>query len=476
MSVSTHSNSQTKAPQLPEVYKRNLQKNEEFKIWKRAVPSFYQHISTFKPQFSKAPENLPQLTKSLVFSDRIEENIKDGLLEISGFYSLGNEIYEFKSMLPLGACYDGAEALAVDPNYGNSLKIFEDTRFEPTWISPEEKLVKLGHLGSENVIGITESGSLLWFKDGLRVPTQTSVPGSLLSDSSNVKKFVDFDISPDKSSILRFERHNYGSSDRQGQKSQCSLCLVDNKGRTGDVIRTISFEWEQHAVPDIHYDDDDDDGGCRFLQNQNLLASCTSDNKVRFWDTRSSSDSPICILNVGEGLDTATGRLQAFDTSKTIDTLFATGSDSGIVKVWDMRTVMGSFQSKTTESQRELLSFSHLEGNDGVTDIQFSKSSATDFITVGNSGSVYHWNMEYACRASMGTVRGYTDESCLVFYHTGGFRGHIEGASKRKTAVYHPVVDNLIGTIEDDGLITVYKPFTGENEVNSEDVNDENGN
>ena len=474
MSAST----QTNAPQLPEVYKRNLQKNEEFKIWKRAIPSFYQHISTFKPHFSRAPENVHQLTKFIVFSDRVEENIKDGLLEITVFYSLGNEIYEFKSMLPLGACYDGAEALTVDPNYGNSLKIFEETRFEPIWTSgPDEKLVKLGHLGSEaldkeNVIGITESGSLLWFKDGLRVPTQTTAPGSLSSDSSNLKKSVDFDVSPDKSSILRFEHQFCGSLEGQGQSSQCILSLVDNKGKVGDIIRSIPFEWDPHTVP-VH---DGDNGGCRFLQNKNLFASCTSDNKVRFWDTRSSSDSPICILNARDDLDTVSGRLLSFDTSKTIDTLFATGSDSGIVKIWDMRMVMGSSQSDTTRSQGELLSFPHIEDNDGVTDIQFSKASATDFITVGKSGSVYHWNMEYACRASMGTLRGYTDESCLVFYHTGGFRGRIEGASGRKTAVYHPVVDNLIGTVDDDGLITVYKPFTGENEVSSKDADDENGN
>ena len=44
------------------------------------------------------------------------------------------------------------------------------------------------------------------------------------------------------------------------------------------------------------------------------------------------------------------------------------------------------------------------------------------------------------------------------------------GQQKRNTVAWHPVIDEFIASVEDDSLITVYKPFLGRDDENLKKV------
>ena len=49
----------------------------------------------------------------------------------------------------------------------------------------------------------------------------------------------------------------------------------------------------------------------------------------------------------------------------------------------------------------------------------------------------------------------------MAFYHTEGCRREIGENNKVNTVAYHKYIEDLVATVDSDGLLTVYKPFTG---------------
>ena len=72
----------------------NKIKNEEFKIWKKSIPSLYQHISSLKPIFGPEVDESPSTLRSLVFTNDSSCDKSKGVLSVPLLYSQGSEIFE----------------------------------------------------------------------------------------------------------------------------------------------------------------------------------------------------------------------------------------------------------------------------------------------------------------------------------------------------------------------------------------------
>ena len=84
--------------------KTNKVKNEEFKIWKKSVPSLYEHIACRQPSFNSEIEEKGGISpfNTVLFNQSISEFSEKGLVSTSLYYSQGSNIYEIKVQLPLG--------------------------------------------------------------------------------------------------------------------------------------------------------------------------------------------------------------------------------------------------------------------------------------------------------------------------------------------------------------------------------------
>lgn len=445
--------------------KRNKLKNEEYKIWKKSIPLLYNHISSFKPKFDTRFDDILRFDKRFTFTNKVVPDKKHGLLSATALYSQGSDIYEIDCSLPLGAFYksseDDAEKSLPDPDYGDAFSKVENTSLKSKWDFPGENIIKMVHMGGVKsgscLLVMSTNGSLAWFKDGVKVPVhimqEIMGPGTSFSSihsyrHQNSLAVSDFALSEDLETLVKCQS--------SGGEEESILKIADNSGKPGEVLRKINVPATvTHSV--------------RFFDNH-LFATCSDDNIIRFWDTRTSG-KPLWNLQ-----DPNHGKILSFDVSQVVDTLFATGSDTGIVKVWDVRAVAAATEDFTNRQngqdpiQNELISLYH-SGGDSVVDLQFSYTSSSEFLTIGGSGNVYHWDMEYffseydddnadSAEMDMATTE-ILQKQCLKFLHTGGSRRSMGQTGKRNTVAWHPVIDSLVGTVDSDSLITVYKPFSG---------------
>lgn len=457
--------------------KKNKVRNEEYKIWKKSVPFLYQHISSVRPRFDSRVEDTSKFEKRLTFTDKVVPDKKKGLLTTSVLYSQGSDIYEVDCDLPLGAFYRKPEGEASeslpDPDYGDAFARAEKEAPAAKWTFQGENITKLTYmsngLADSNVLAMSTNGSLAWFRDGIKVPVhimqEMMGPGTSFSSIHSFKRpdslaVSDFALSDDCETLVKCQSN--------GKEEESILKIVDNSGTPGEVLRRINVPATvTHSV--------------RFFDNH-LFATCSDDNVLRFWDTRTEGKF------LWELKDPKNGRIMSFDSSPVVDTLFATGTSTGIVKVWDVRAVAAATADYTNRQhgqdpvQNELINFYH-SGGDSVVDVQFSHTSSSEFLTVGGSGNIYQWDLTYffsefdddnADTMDMDIAKADLLQSqCLKFLHTGGSRRSTGQNGKRNTVAYHPVIDDLIGVVDHDSLITVYKAFTGREEEDEEEKKDE---
>lgn len=73
---------------------------------RKPAPSLYQHISSFKPQFSTRVDDVLHFSKTLTWRSEIIPDKSKGTLTTSLLYSQGSDIYEIDTTLPLKTFYD----------------------------------------------------------------------------------------------------------------------------------------------------------------------------------------------------------------------------------------------------------------------------------------------------------------------------------------------------------------------------------
>ncbi|CAR28559.1 ZYRO0F06776p [Zygosaccharomyces rouxii] len=426
--------------------KVNKLKNEEFKIWKKSVPSLYQHVSFFKPQLDARLGDVLQFEKRFTFNNEVIPDQKRGVLNTGLFYSVGSNIYKLDCSLPLGLQHGGNEQELPDPQYNEVFKqVGGDTFPSPHWILPGETIIKMSPLesGENTLLALTSTASLAWFKEGSRNPThimqEIMGPSTSFSSIHSIRNseclaVCDFDLSRDKKELVKCQ------ADRK--EGQSTIKIVDNSDKVGTPLRRFNVEASViHSVS--------------FLDN-NLYVTCSDENVVSFWDKR--SDSQLWSFT-----DSQDGNITSLSSSSQLDGFFATGTDAGVIKLWDLRAIMSQ--------QQEMVSFYH-SNEDPVVDLQFSPTNSTEFLSVGKSGNVYQWDTDFFF-----TNEEVDEEDlhlqCLKFLHTGGSRRSIGANDKRNMVNWHPAIDQLVGTIDNDCSIAAYKAFTGREEEQQDEEDEQ---
>ncbi|CCE64010.1 hypothetical protein TPHA_0G01740 [Tetrapisispora phaffii CBS 4417] len=444
-------------------------------VWKKGS-STYQHISSFKPTFQTSVDNVARYKKSITFSDKVLPDSDRKVLETSLLYSQGKDIYELPCELPIDTFLDDdmlgdqedepvvekeakMEKIAQSSTYGQAFNKVEKKPLVPKWTYQGETINKITYLGENednNALVMASSGSLAWFKEGVRVPVHIMQeyigPGTSYSSihtlkGKDVMSVCDFALSVDFETVVK--------SQSQGPEGDSILKLVDNAGKPGELLRKVYVPGTTvtHSV--------------RFFDNH-VFGTCSDDNVIRFWDTRTGGE-PTCVLS-----DPNNGALTSFDVSPVIDTLFVTGSDTGIVKLWDIRSVtsaatdLANRQNGEEPIQDEVIALHH-SGGDSVVDVKFSPTSPSEFVSIGGSGDVYHWDLQNFFSQyddDSNDVKYPVDENvkanALKFLHTGGSRRSLANTGRRNVLGYHSIVSDLIATVDEDSLITVYKPYVSD--------------
>ncbi|CAI4998492.1 BEM_collapsed_G0053170.mRNA.1.CDS.1 [Saccharomyces cerevisiae] len=441
---------------------------------RKPAPSLYQHISSFKPQFSTRVDDVLHFSKTLTWRSEIIPDKSKGTLTTSLLYSQGSDIYEIDTTLPLKTFYDDDDdddnddddeegngktksAATPNPEYGDAFQDVEGKPLRAKWIYQGETVAKMQYLESSDdstAIAMSKNGSLAWFRDEIKVPVhivqEMMGPATRYSSIHSLTRpgslaVSDFDVSTNMDTVVKSQSNGY--------EEDSILKIIDNSDRPGDILRTVHVPGTNvaHSV--------------RFFNNH-LFASCSDDNILRFWDTR-TADKPLWTLS-----EPKNGRLTSFDSSQVTENLFVTGFSTGVIKLWDARAVQLATTDLTHRQngeepiQNEIAKLFH-SGGDSVVDILFSQTSATEFVTVGGTGNVYHWDMEYSFSRNdddnEDEVRVAAPEElqgqCLKFFHTGGTRRSSNQFGKRNTVALHPVINDFVGTVDSDSLVTAYKPF-----------------
>ncbi|KAL3232664.1 Transcriptional modulator WTM2 [Nakaseomyces bracarensis] len=418
----------------------------------------YEHISSMKPRFISRAFSPESQQKSVAFSNELIPDTDNGVLKTKLLYSQGSDIFELDCSYPLIYGDEGDEN-PKEPvqEYGDAFKDMENVPLTTKWVYQGETVSKMRYLGEEedaNMIAMSKNGSLAWFTDGVKVPVhivqEMMGPSTKFSSIHSLTRndelaVADFDLSVDQETIVK--------SQSSGNEEDSILKLVDNDGKPSEVLRTIRVPGTTvtHSV--------------RFLDNH-VFASCSDDNVIRFWDTR-TAEKPLWSL-----CDPQNGSLTAFDVSQLSGNLFVTGFSTGIIKLWDARAVENATLDLTHRQngeepiQKEIANLYHA-GGDTVVDLKFSYTTPTEFLSVGGNGNVYHWDAEYALSKydpedldfePQEATEELLNES-LKFLHTGGSRRNPSAYGSRNTVAWHPVIEGLVAHVDPDTLITTYLPY-----------------
>mgnify|MGYP003365615464 CR=1 FL=1 len=457
--------------------------------FRRGTPSLYHHLSMFKPKFTSRVDNVLHYDKTVTFRSEIIPDKAKGTLSTSLLYSQGSDIYEIDCSLPLDSFYPhssnkkkeikkGEEAnKKKDDNKDEKVNNFDDAfaavenkRLSPKWTYLGETVSKMSYLDSSDdstMIAMSKNGSLAWFRDGIKVPVHivqemmgpaTSYAAMHSHVRPNNLAVSDFGLSANLDTLVK--------SQSNGSEVDSILKIIDNAGKPGEILRTLHVPGTTvtHTV--------------RFFDNY-LYGTCSDDNTLRFWDTR-TGEKPLFALTEHQN-----GRLNSFDASQVTGELFVTGSSTGVIKLWDIRAVENATTDLTHRQngedpiQNELVSLYH-SGGDSVADVAFSETSSSEFITVGGTGNVYHWDMEYLfgrndddnddeenpfnnSKTHNGSSKNAAPEElqgqCLKFFHTSGGKRSSNQQGKRNTVAMHPIIDDLVCTVSTDSQISLYRPL-----------------
>lgn len=424
----------------------------------------YHHISKFTPKLKErvSSQALPSIPKALVWRTSVAPDKENDSVATELCYAQGSNIYELECSLPFNTFHENGEGTEKPTDlYDNAFKNVGKEPLTPKWVYQGENVSKMIALdnGENNLIAMSSNGSLAWFRDGIKVPVEVLQeimgPSTSYSGIHSLKRgpddlaVADFAVSVDGDTVIK-------SQSSSGQEAGGSIFkIIDNYSRIGEVLRTVSIPETTltHTV--------------RFFNNT-LMATCSDDNVMRFWDIR-TADKPLWVLRESQN-----GLVTSFDASTLTESLFVTGSSTGVIKLWDARAVRAATMDLTHRQngedpcQKELAMLYH-SGGDSVVDVQFAETASSEFLTVGGSGSIYQWDMEYFFskndddNADDGDVamsdRNDLQGECLKFFHRDTSLSAYAGTRHRYTVASHPLVDNMVAYVRPDSNITVYKPY-----------------
>jgi ribosome assembly protein RRB1 len=190
--------------------------------------------------------------------------------------------------------------------------------------------------------------------------------------------------------------------------------------------------------------------GLCWSPNQNfVLASCSVDRSIRFWDLRSDKNNPPIIVESAHESD-----INCISWNSFCDFMVATGSDDNSFKVWDIRYISKGPISHIKWHKAPITSIAW----DPFDESQIAVSSED------NRLSVWDFSVEPDDRQLMDAQSQEIPQQ-LVFLH--------QGQENIKELKFHPVYRNFIGSTAENGM-NLFKPGFGDEDsssVDSEEMN-----
>lgn len=452
----SHGNNTTPNP-LHEVIEQNKVQNEEYKIWKKIVPSLYQHICTFKPHINI--KDIESAWKSIIFMDIVKEDpLITGLLGTTILYSINDQIFQFELKLPFGSkpTQRLTHALSL-PKYDEEEidEFLQDMNYQSKWIWPNVMIKQMLKISNDDILALSQDGLIAWFKNGIRKPIKIFD----YEERSDGSDFL-FDISEDKCTAVEIGNVK--------ETNNCTIKLIKLSGSSNEIIPTISV-LDCQKINCI-----------RFLDNVTFFTSST-DNIIRVWSISSDgnvNNKPIYMFKIPEN----DGKVLSIGKSPMFETLLLVGTDKGIIKFYDLRTI----QKQESLEKNCILELYQLQ-DDPVMSIEFSQIVPSQFISVGMTGNILHWDLSYFISKlseedldeidSLQKIVSQEEllEACLSFYHTGGNRRKNGTQPKQYTVSLNTQINDLVVCVDQDGLITEYIPCIGRyfDDEEEEEENDE---
>jgi ribosome assembly protein RRB1 len=178
---------------------------------------------------------------------------------------------------------------------------------------------------------------------------------------------------------------------------------------------------------------------------QYVLASCSVDRSVRFWDLRTDkSNQPIIIEKAHES------DVNCISWNNFCEFLVASGGDDGAFKVWDIRYISNGPISNVQWHKGPITAISW----DPFEDTQIAVSSED------NRLSIWDFSVEPDDNQLFDASNNEIPQQ-LVFLH--------QGQENIKDLKFHPIYKDFIVSTAENG-INVFKPgFVDDNSVNDED-------
>eukprot|EP01007_Sphenomonas_quadrangularis_P003317 NODE_637_length_1281_cov_129.099026_g503_i0.p1 GENE.NODE_637_length_1281_cov_129.099026_g503_i0~~NODE_637_length_1281_cov_129.099026_g503_i0.p1 ORF type:complete len:399 (+),score=130.16 NODE_637_length_1281_cov_129.099026_g503_i0:24-1199(+) len=171
-----------------------------------------------------------------------------------------------------------------------------------------------------------------------------------------------------------------------------------------------------------------------------VAASCSVDGSIRVWDVR--DPKPLKLLWVADVVDV---NVIAWNRHASASHIVASGSDSGVLKVWDLRKQAAARSSPSAEAE-PVASFNFHQGP--ICSLDWSPENESLLLVAGEDNQATFWDLSVeADEEDLAAAAGTGAEDMppqLVFQHMG--------QKQLREARWHPVVRGLAMTTDLNGL------------------------
>lgn len=175
-----------------------------------------------------------------------------------------------------------------------------------------------------------------------------------------------------------------------------------------------------------------------------ILASCSCDKSIRFWDLRTSKNSPPIVIKDAHESD-----VNVISWNFNRDCLLASGSDDKGFKVWDIRNTGDGYLSHIKWHTKSInaLSWDPNEESQLAVCSEDNRLSIWDFSVESDDKQIFdHYNKEIPQQ--------------LVFLH--------QGQENLKDVKFHPYFKSVVLSTAENG-INVFKPAFDDDSDSEED-------
>ena len=183
---------------------------------------------------------------------------------------------------------------------------------------------------------------------------------------------------------------------------------------------------------------------------ENVLASCSVDKSIRFWDIRSSSKDNAIIMNNAHQSD-----VNVLSWNPLKDFLIASGGDDNSFKVWDIRYVKVDSEPITNMKWHRAPITSLMW--DPFEESQLAVTSEDDRL------SVWDFSIEPDDKQLFDNYNNEIPQQ-IVFLH--------QGQTNPKEVKFHPYFKNMICSTAENG-INIFKPSFDEDSSDEEDEDED---